>query len=362
METLEPIRILIVDDSRIFRGMLQTVLEQIPDVRVIGSVFNGQKALEFIESSPPDLVTLDVEMPGLSGLETLREIAKRNRQRAPLPPVDTILVSALTKNGSRETVEGLQLGALDFICKPSGPDLENNLVSLRRSMEEKIAVVRLRRRKVATSGVSSTPAMKRVGSQPAVGRFRAIAIGSSTGGPEALGLLLPAIAASCPVPIFIVQHILEGLSHYLAESLTRKCGRQVVEAIDGKVVQQNGIYLAKAGSHMLVRRRETVVELGTSNSPPERGCKPAVDVFLTSASAVYGGSLLSIILTGMGDDGASGVRAVKRAGGVVIVQDEASCVVAGMPKAAIATGSVDEVLPLSQMASWLTPWFKQEHL
>jgi two-component system chemotaxis response regulator CheB len=124
------------------------------------------------------------------------------------------------------------------------------------------------------------------------------------------------------------------------------------------VVQQNGIYLARAGCHMLVRRRESIIELGTSNSPPERGCKPAVDVFLTSAANLYGTSLLSIILTGMGDDGAAGVRAVKRAGGVVIAQNEASCVVAGMPKAAIATGAVDDVLPLTQIASWLAPWFK----
>ena len=360
METLEPIRILIVDDSRIFRGMLQSILEQIPDVRVIGSVFNGEKALEFIDNTAPDLVTLDVEMPGIGGLDTLREITKRNRQRATRPPIDTILVSALTKKGSHETVEGLQLGALDFICKPNESDLEQNLASLRRSLEEKIAVVRHRRSKVAIAGANLMPTSKAMQrpSLPSVGRFRAIAIGTSTGGPEALGQILPALATHCPVPIFIVQHILEGLSHFLAESLSRKCSRQVLESADGMVVQQTGIYLAKAGSHMLVRRREGTIELGASNSPPERGCKPAVDVFLTSAANVYGPGLMSMILTGMGDDGASGVRAVKRAGGVVIAQDEASCVVAGMPKAAVATGVVDEVLPLTQIATWLAPWFK----
>ena len=359
METPEPIRILIVDDSRIFRGMLQSILEQMPDVRVIGSVFNGEKALEFIDSTAPDLVTLDVEMPGIGGLDTLREITKRNRHRT-RPPIDTILVSALTKKGSRETVEGLQLGALDFICKPNEADLEQNLASLRKSLEEKIAVVRQRRSKVALAGANWMPASKATQppSLPSIGRFRAIAIGTSTGGPEALGQILPALASHCPVPIFIVQHILEGLSHFLAESLSRKCSRQVLESADGMFVQQNGIYLAKAGSHMLVRRRDGAIELGASNSPPERGCKPAVDVFLTSAANVYGPSLLSMILTGMGDDGASGVRAVKRAGGVVIAQDEASCVVAGMPKAAIATGVVDEVLPLTQIATWLAPWFK----
>ncbi|MDX1926754.1 MAG: chemotaxis-specific protein-glutamate methyltransferase CheB [Pirellulaceae bacterium] len=361
METLEPIRILIVDDSRIFRGMLQSILEQISDVRVIGSVFSGEKALEFIDNAAPDLVTLDVEMPGISGLDTLREIAKRNRHRAGLPPIDAILVSALTKKGSRETVEGLQLGALDFICKPNESDLEENVASLRKSIEEKIAVVRQRRRRIAVGSALSMPTTRTAANlhaTPSVGRFRAIAIGTSTGGPEALGRILPDLAANCPVPIFIVQHILEGLSHYLAESLSRKCSRQVLESADGMMVQQNGIYLAKAGNHMLVRRREGAIELGATNSPPERGCRPSVDVFLTSAACIYGPSLLSIILTGMGDDGASGVRAVKRAGGAVIVQDEASCVVAGMPKAAIATGAVDEVLPLLQVPAWLAPWFR----
>ncbi len=360
METLEPIRVLIVDDSRIFRGMLQSILEQIPDVRVVGSVFSGEKALEFIQASAPDLVTLDVEMPGISGLETLKEIAHRNRLNASHPPVDTVLVSALTKQGSRETVEGLQLGAIDFICKPNEATLEQNVAMLRKSIEEKVAVVRQRRRRTAGLSAPLAPSSALIRSDfvPSAGRFRAIAIGASTGGPEALGRILPVLSESCPVPIFIVQHILEGLSHYLAESLSRKCSRLVLESVDGMLVQPHGIYLAKAGSHMLVRRRDNSIELGTSNAPPERGCKPAVDVFLTSAASIYGPSLLSIILTGMGDDGAAGVRAAKRAGGFIVAQDEASCVVAGMPRAAIATGAVDEVLPLLQITPWLVPWFK----
>ncbi len=157
----------------------------------------------------------------------------------------------------------------------------------------------------------------------------------------------------CSVPIFIVQHILEGLSCYLAESLSRKCGRHVVEAENDLVVQPGSIYLAKSGQHMLVRSDSGVARIGLSDSPPEKGCRPAANVFLRSAAIVYGSRLATAILTGMGDDGADGVRTVKRAGGYVIAQDEASSVVWGMPRAAAETGAVDEVLPLSKISDCL---------
>ena len=336
METSEPIRILIVDDSRIFRSMLQSVLEQIPGVQVVGSVFSGEKALEFIARSPPDLITLDIEMPGISGLETLREIAKRNVQAKPLPPVDTILVSALTKTGSMVAVEGLQLGALDFICKPSASSEQANRDALQRSIEQKLVVVRQRRFGIRSRGIAGSnprPAAAS-GISRQYGHFRAIAIGTSTGGPEALGILLPSLVQRCHVPIFIVQHILEGLSCYLAESLSRKCSRPVVEAENDLPVQSGSIYLAKSGRHMVVRSDNGVARIGLSESPPEKGCRPAANVFLRSAAIVYGSRLATAILTGMGDDGADGVRIVKRAGGYVIAQDEASSVVWGMPRAA----------------------------
>ena len=355
METPEPIRILIVDDSRIFRIVLQSVLEQIPGVQVVGSVFSGEKALEFIARSPPDLITLDVEMPGISGLETLRQIARRNVQAKPKPPVDTILVSALTKKGSMIAVEGLQLGALDFVCKPSASSEQANRDSLHWSLEQKLAVVRERRFGIRSHGIAET------NSHPAArscmprlhGQYRAIAIGTSTGGPEALGILLPSLVPRCSVPIFIVQHILEGLSCYLAESLSRKCGRPVVEAENDLVIEPNGIYLAKSGRHMVVRSDNGVARIGLSEAPPEKGCRPSANVFLRSAAIVYGSRLTTVILTGMADDGADGVRIVKRAGGYVIAQDEASSVVWGMPRAAAETGAVDEVLPLSKISDCL---------
>ena len=335
--------------------MLQSVLEQIPGVQVVGSVFSGAKALEFIARSPPDLITLDIEMPGISGLETLREIARRNVQAKPLPPVDTILVSALTKTGSMVAVEGLQLGALDFICKPSASNEQANRDALQRSIEQKLAVVRQRRfgiRSRENAGTSPRP-VTASGMPRQHGHFRAIAIGTSTGGPEALGILLPSLVQRCHVPIFIVQHILEGLSGYLAESLSRKCVRPVLEAQDDLVVETGGIYLAKSGRHMVVRSDNGVARIGLSESPPEKGCRPAANVLLRSAAIVYGSRLATAILTGMGDDGADGVRIVKRAGGYVIAQDEASSVVWGMPRAAAETGAVDEVLPLSIISDCL---------
>jgi two-component system chemotaxis response regulator CheB len=160
-------------------------------------------------------------------------------------------------------------------------------------------------------------------------------------------------AAESAAPIFVVQHILEGLSGYLAESLTRKCGRAVLEVRDETPVLPGGIYLAQSGRHMLLRNTAGRLVLGQSDAPPEKGCRPSVDVFLRSAAACYGASLATVILTGMGDDGADGIRSVKRAGGYVIAQDEATSVVWGMPRAAAATGLVDDVLPLSRIAETL---------
>ena len=355
MKTPEQIRILIVDDSRIFRHMMQSVLEQIPGVEVVGSVFSGESALEFIAKCPPDLVTLDIAMPGMNGLDTLREITKRNVQAQPLPPVDTILVSALTKAGSVIAVESLQLGALDFVCKPSASSEAANRDALHRAMEQKLAAVRQRRfgmRSHESPEVNPRPAATAVMPKRHE-HCRAIAIGTSTGGPEALGLLLPSLAPRCHAPIFIVQHILDGLSCYLAESLSRKCGRHVVEAEQDLVVQPRGIYLAKSGHHMVVRVDDGVARIGLLDSPPEIGCRPAVNVFLRSAAIVYGSRLVTAILTGMGEDGADGARVVKRAGGYVIAQDEASSIVWGMPRAATNSGAVDQVLPLSKISDRL---------
>lgn len=360
--THEPTRILIVDDSRIFRGILESAFANISDIVVLGSVFNGEKAIEFLKRSPVDLVTLDLEMPGMDGLATLRAIRELNRSKPNSPPIEVILISSLTTQGARCTVEGLQLGAIDFILKPSNGTESQNKASLEKTLNEKLQIFKHKRfglqeslsMKVAPASikaeVASNLAANNLPSKPP-GIYQAIAIGISTGGPETLTQLLPELVGKTTVPIFIVQHILSGLSSYFAESLSRRLSHPIVEAKEDMAVTPGGIYLAQSGSHMILRRKEGKIMIGLSNAPPENHSRPAVDVFLRSAAAIYGSSLIAAIMTGMLNDGANGVRVVKRAGGFVIAQDQATSIIWGMPRAAIETGSVDVVLPLDQFAS-----------
>ncbi len=350
----EPLRVLIVDDSRIFRGALQSVLEGRPGIRVVGSVWSGEKGLEFIRSTPPDLVTLDVNMPGRGGLGTLGDIQEFNASRPGQPPVGVLLVSALTSRGAATTVEGLQRGAFDFIRKPDGPDEQTNVALLKQQLLEKIGLFTQRRNR--QSGSLSSQSLPKLAPlpqptlpSPRRGRFHTVVIGSSTGGPEALARLLPVLTRQTSVPIFIVQHMPMGMTGYFAASLAKKCCYRVVEASDGDPVQPNTAYFAPGGRHMIVRVHDGRILTGLNDQPAENGCRPSVDVLFRSVAAVYSHSTLAVILTGMGKDGAKGLGPLKRSGAYVIAQDEASSVVWGMPGAAVATGLVDAVLPLDRI-------------
>ena len=373
METPDPLRVLIVDDSRIFRGVIQSSLEAIADVQVIGSVFNGEKALTFIAENWPDLVTLDIEMPGMDGLQVLQAIGLLNAQHAERSNIDVVLVSSLTTRGARCTIQGLQLGAIDFILKPSGDSEASNLAELGAMLREKVSIVRAKRRlrnrssikdlatgrapsELESSALAST-SLRTADEAPRP--FHALAIGISTGGPEALNKALPSIADQFSAPIFIVQHILPGFSSFLAESLSRHCRRAVVEASEGKVVEPDGIYLAPSQSHMVLRRRQNEIVIGASDAPPENGCRPSADVLFRSAATTYGTGLIACVMTGMGSDGAAGAVSVSRAGGYVIAQNEATSTVWGMPRAAVETGVVNAVLPLDQIAIHLGRMLRQ---
>jgi two-component system chemotaxis response regulator CheB len=354
----EPLRILVVDDSRIFRSAMQSALEGRADLRVVGSVWNGEKAVEFVRDSPPDLVTLDVNMPGRGGLETLSDIKRLNASRPDLPPVGVLLVSALTERGAAITVEGLQRGAFDFIRKPDGPDEKENARLLQAQLFEKIDLFAKRRGwRSSTAAALRTPAVA-----PAThraGRFQAVAIGSSTGGPEALARLVPVLTKQAAVPLFIVQHLPPGMTRYFAESLGKKCEQPVVEASDGQLVQPGAVYIAPGGRHMILRKQDGRTVIALNDQPPENGCRPSVDVLFRSIAAAYPQAVLAIVLTGMGCDGAKGLGPLKRSGAYVIAQDEATSVVWGMPGAAAATNQVDEILPLDRIgptvASLLEP-------
>jgi two-component system chemotaxis response regulator CheB len=343
----EPLRVLIVDDSRIFRSALEDALRGLPGVRVVGSVWSGEKAVEFVRESPPDLITLDLNMPGQGGLVTLSDIRQLNASRPDMPSAGVLLISALTERGAAITVEGLARGAFDFIRKPVESDEKANAAKLRQELSEKISLFTQRRRRPGAAPLPPKPVA--AGPPVRAGRFQAVAIGSSTGGPEALACLLPELTRRASVPLFIVQHLPAGMTRYFAESLERKCSYRVVEASDGEVVEPRTAYVAPGGRHMVLRKQGTRVAIALNDQPPENGCRPSVDVFFRSVADAYTGAVIAVVLTGMGTDGAKGLGPLRRIGAHVIAQDEASSVVWGMPGAAVATNLVDQVVPLEEI-------------
>jgi two-component system chemotaxis response regulator CheB len=350
----EPLKVLIVDDSRIFRAALQRALEGIADVKVVGSVWNGAKALEFLQSQPVDLATLDVEMPTMDGLATLREMQKLAAAGALKSSVGCLLISAHTERGAQVTVEGLEAGAFDFITKPAADDPEQAVAILRDELAAKIQWFRSRRKNAGSVAASRIPAAEpRV--EPAARRsIRAICIAVSTGGPQALATLLPSLTAQCNVPILIVQHMPVGFTHYLAESLSKRCGRPVREGRDGEPVAMGGVYLAPGGRHMLVRARgDREATILLNEQPLVNGCRPSGDVLLRSAASVFGAHAIGLVMTGMGQDGAQGLLAMKRVGAATIAQDEPTSVVWGMPGAAVSLGAAERVVPLEQIAGFV---------
>lgn len=350
----ERIDVLIVDDSRLFRAALEQALAGNPDIAVVGSVFSGAKALEIIRAKPPHVVTLDVEMAGMDGLATLQEIQSFNQSR-PSEAVGAIMVSAYTRRGADVTVKALQAGAFDFVTKPSGPSADANLAALRNEVLPRIrACARQRLRGIAPAHAGALDLSRLSPTQRPKRRttgVRAIAVGVSTGGPRALATVLPELCSRVSVPILVVQHMPPKFTQSLAESLARQTGQIVVEAVDGMPLTRARVFIAPGGKHLVLRGSPVLPLLGLSDAPPENGCRPSADVLFRSVAAVFGESVLALILTGMGCDGTEGLRAIRRAGGYVIAQDEASSVVWGMPGSAVEAGLADEVRPLSQIAA-----------
>jgi two-component system chemotaxis response regulator CheB len=347
-----PARILIVDDSRIFRAEMEKALASIEDVTVVGSVYSGEKALEFIRASAPDMVTLDVEMPGMDGLETLKAIQQFNLGRTAGSEVGVLMVSALTKRGADVTVQALRDGAFDFIAKPAGESAAESLEILRRQLRCKIHVF--------LAGRGATPALRppppagparqRWAHAPG-GPVRAVLIAASTGGPRALQTLLPELCGRINLPMFVVQHMPAGFTRSLAEQLALRVPARVIEAVDGDPVRPGTVYFAPGDHHLVVRQDRGQFVTGLTDLPPENGSRPAADVLFRSAAAVFGGNVVAVVLTGMLNDGTAGLRTLKRAGAYAIAQDEATSVVWGMPGSAVAAGLADEVLPLGGIAA-----------
>lgn len=345
----ELIRILIVDDTALYRQVIRHVLSEIPSVTVVGVAKNGVEALAKIEKLQPDLLTLDIQMPGMDGIEVLRRI----RQKRMRPVV--IMVSSHTSAGAQVTTDALLEGAFDFILKPAGHDSRDTHKRLLDAFNEKIAAFRdLVQRKKSRSGfIGQTPTGsidQALAKPPAVkSSCRAVLLGTSTGGPSALKIVLPKLPTTVSVPVLVVQHMPAEFTQSLAKRLDEICPLKVIEATDGVALQAGIVVIAPGGQQLKLERTKQHFIARTTDDPPENGFRPSVDTLFRSAAQALDGNVLGVIMTGMGRDGAKGCREIKRQGGFVFAQHESDCVVYGMPKAAIEEGLADRILPLGKI-------------
>ena len=336
------VRVLIVDDSLVIRHLLREALSADPAIEVVGAEANGVAALERIPQLKPDLVTLDIEMPQMDGLETLRRIRKN------FPKLRTVMFSTLTTRGASATFEALSLGADDYVAKVSNVGkLDQSLANLRSELIPKI------RQFFSIPGkpaVSSQPPPVSPARPVLKKKARVLVIGVSTGGPNALVQLIPALPATFPLPVLVVQHMPPTFTRLLAERLDSLSALTVREADDHMEAKPGNVILARGDYHLTVRKAGSTAFVHVDQGPPENSCRPAADVLFRSAVKAYEGAVLSVVLTGMGVDGRRGTEEVKAAGGFSIAQDQATSVVWGMPGAVVEAGLADEVLPLADVA------------
>jgi two-component system chemotaxis response regulator CheB len=344
---MPPIRILVVDDSIVIRKVLCDALNSDPEIEVAGTASDGRIALAKITQLNPDLVTLDVEMPNMSGLETIAEIRKLR------PKLPIIMFSTLTERGASTTLDALALGASDYVTKPSNTgSLDVTMARIKQDLLPKIKALCGRR---LSDRTGAKPPFKRA-IAPGLrlprhtARIDILAIGTSTGGPNALAEVLPAIPLDFPVPIVIVQHMPPLFTRMLAERLNKQSLIGVHEGEAGKTLEPGHAWIAPGDHHMIVERHGTSVQLAINQAPQENSCRPAVDVLFRSVAAVFGPNALVVVLTGMGSDGVLGSRLVREVGGRVYAQDEATSVVWGMPGQTVAAGWADSIYRLQDMA------------
>ncbi|RLB09212.1 MAG: chemotaxis response regulator protein-glutamate methylesterase [Deltaproteobacteria bacterium] len=356
------LRVLVVDDTIIYRKIVSDVLEEIPGVKVIGTAQNGKIALSMIEKLKPDLITLDVEMPEMNGLQVLEELKKRQID------VGTIMVSTLTHRGAETTMKALELGAFYFIPKPDSGTMEENKKSIKNTIYPIINAFASKKRirkilsKDGSFGASYTKAGKEPPKQKVVNvpgtarraknvKSEAVAIGVSTGGPNALAEVIPRLPQKLGVPVLIVQHMPPLFTECLAKNLDSKSNLKVVEAQDQMPVEVDTVYIAPGGKHMKITRAvgNGIKRIKITDDPPENNCKPSVDYLFRSIAHIYKNRATGVIMTGMGSDGTLGLKLMKRFGATIIAQNEETCVVFGMPKKPIEEGIADVVAPLDKI-------------
>lgn len=356
------LNVLIVDDTITYRSILTRVVESIPNTHIVGTASNGKIALTKLNAHTVDLVLLDIEMPEMDGLETLQVIHKQ------FPEIGVVMVSGLNRSSADITIRALEMGAIDFISKPDGDSLTVSKEELHCKISQVLQHFKLKR-----NGIKALPQVKRqllpdtsineTRLVPILNSFKSfdvLAIGVSTGGPNALSELIPALPDNLNVPILLVQHMPPIFTESLANSLNRKSKLTVKEAVHEEPVECNTVYIAPGGKHMAVAKRADKVIINIHDGEPENSCRPAVDVLFRSISEVYGKNVLSLIMTGMGSDGALGVKALKQQGAYSIVQSEKSCVIYGMPKAVEEMKLADESVDLSDLAARITQLILQK--
>lgn len=339
---------MVVDDSAFMRFSITKHLNSTPNIQVIVTASDGREALELLDKFKPDVITLDVEMPRLDGLSTLKEIMAHH-------PCPVIMLSSLTKAGATETIRALTLGAVDFVAKPE------NKINISDVMDEVIAkIIKVVNAKVYTipistkSKVVASPEVKMT--RPLTDKDKVLIIGSSTGGPRALNTLVPELD-NIPAAVLIIQHMPVGFTHSLAERLDSISKLRVKEAEPGDSLEVGKVLLAPGGFHMVLNN-EKKIEL--NQNPTVHGVRPAIDVTMFSVVQHFRKSVVGVILTGMGMDGTSGSTLIHGSGGTIFAEDESTCVVWGMPRSVVEAGVVDKVVPLPEMATILMNHLRNE--
>jgi two-component system chemotaxis response regulator CheB len=337
------IRVLVVDDSILMRSIIGDMLNVPGEISVIGLAKNGLEAVAKTKELRPDVITMDVEMPKMDGITALRQIMKEQ-------PTPVIMLSAVTKEGEWQTVMALSSGAVDFVAKPSG-SISLDIDRIKDTLLEKIRAVcgvscfKLR------SPLTELPELLKAPSRASVRAKKIVVIGSSTGGPGALEQVVPKLPANLKAGVLIVQHMPPGFTRSLADRLNRISPFEVKEAQDGDAIIEGRALLAPGDYHMIVRKGPGPgFSVAMSQEPPVHRVRPAVDVTMKSAVRAFGSSIVGVVLTGMGTDGAFGLKDIKDQGGRTIACDEKTSVIFGMPKAAIELGCVDRVAPLGDIA------------
>lgn len=343
---MKPIKVLIVDDSALIRNLLSEIVKSDPQLILIGAAPDAYVAKDLVNQYSPDVITLDVEMPKVDGLTFLDRLMKAR-------PTPVIMISSLTEAGAEVTFRALELGAVDFIAKPK-LDIKQGIEAYQEEIIQKI-------KNAAQANVKRPKSVARPQSKPQqylITSEKILAIGASTGGTEAIKDLLLQLPADCPA-IIITQHMPAGFTKTFAARLDRLCAMKVSEAVDQERILPGHAYLAPGEKHLTIKRSGADYKIVLDDRPRVSGHKPSVDVMFSSVAEIAGPNAVAVILTGMGRDGAIGIQAVAGQGGYCIAQDEESCVIFGMPKEAIKTGVVHQVLPLEQMGENLMNIFKQ---